>query len=285
MNCRIKMGLIVNNSSPDAVVRLCPSSKGPDDFRCVVASTFEFNGMVGAGDAWGKPGAVQKSTGLLMDCTSGGGIGGNKILIGEINACNIGIHLTEGCHSNRIEATWIHLTNLGIKIGDSESHNVNRNVIQAGISGDLPGTTGVQIFGSGNRLIIEAHNHEPDRDIVFEKTSKENYIEAICIPNGITNNAEIPTNHIVPAQPGGFSISTPNIPPSGEILINRYPHTIEALIIDEGNMEKWVLTDRNGITQKIPTGFFPGQSLILEPGEAVTLYYTQSPTWRWRALS
>ncbi len=30
-----------------AVVRLAPTTKGPDDFACCVASTFEFNGLVG----------------------------------------------------------------------------------------------------------------------------------------------------------------------------------------------------------------------------------------------
>jgi len=53
--------------------------------------------MVGARSAWEEEGSVQKSTGLLMDASKGG-ISGNKVLVQEINPCNIGIELTQGCH-------------------------------------------------------------------------------------------------------------------------------------------------------------------------------------------
>ena len=91
------MGLIVNTRTPGAVVLAQPTSKGPDNFCCLVATTFEFNGMVGARSAWEEEGSVQKSTGLLMDASKGG-ISGNKVLVQEINPCNIGIELTQGCH-------------------------------------------------------------------------------------------------------------------------------------------------------------------------------------------
>ena len=91
------MGLIVNTRTPGAVVQAQPTSKGPDNFCCLVATTLEFNGMVGARSAWEEEGSVQKSTGLLMDASKGG-ISGNKVLVQEINPCNIGIELTQGCH-------------------------------------------------------------------------------------------------------------------------------------------------------------------------------------------
>lgn len=285
MNCRIKMGLIVNALSPGAVVRMCPSSKGPDGMRCIVASTFEFNGMVGAGDVWGKPGAKQQSTGLMMDCTKGGGISGNRISLGEINACDLGIHLTEGCHGNHIEATWIHLANLGIRIGDDQAANVSRNVIRAGVSGDLPGTTGVEIFGHRNFLTIEAHANDANRNIVFEKPARDNLIVGVDLPNGITNNAEVPTNRIRSTAPMGYSIGTPPMPPSGERLVNRHPYVVEAQVVNAGDVTGWRLTDPDGSSQEFSGGLFTGQTILLEPGDSVVFNYTKTPEWRWRALA
>jgi len=284
MNCRIKLGLVVNTRSDGAVVRMCPTSKGPDNLCCIVASTFEFNGMVGAGDVWGREGAKQKSTGLLMDAKSGG-ISGNKILIQEINACDLGIHITQGCHTNLLYATWIHLTNLGIKIGDAKAPNVSEHIIQAGISGDLPKTTGVQIFGQRNFLTISAHGHDAGKNVIFEGPSRENLIIAVNLAEGITNNASIPTNRIIPTWPIGFSVATPPVPASGEEVVNRHPYTIEARIVTAGQVTEWIQTDANGVSQKFSGGLFTGHGFILQPGDKIGFSYTEPPTWRWRALS
>jgi hypothetical protein len=182
MNCRLKFGLIVNEKSDGAVVRIGPTSKGPDGFCCCVASTFEFNGLVGAGDVWGKS-SNQKSTGLVLDPRQGG-ISGNKIFILEINGCRRGVHLMQGAGNNTIEAQWIHLTNLGIQLGDPQAPGVSGNRILAGISGDMPQTTGVQVFGHRNTLMVDVFRADPGRGLVFEAPARDNLIVAGSLSGG-----------------------------------------------------------------------------------------------------
>ena len=283
MNCRIKLGVVVNARSPAAVVRISPTSKGPDSFSCVVASSFEFNALVGAGDVWGKAGAVQKSTGLLMDA-SRGGISANRIGIGEINACDVGIHMTQGCNGNDIEATWIHLTNLGIRIGDAGSPNASANSIKAGISGDLQGTQGVQIFGQRNLLTIRAHGNGPGQNVIFEEPARDNLIIALELADGFTNNAKLPTNRIMPARPVGYSVETPPVPASGKAVVNRHPYTILARIVRSGKVTSWVETDANGISHKFRGRLSGGQVFVLGPGDMIGFHYAQPPAWKWKAI-
>lgn len=283
MNCRIKLGVVVNARSPGAVVRISPTSKGPDSFSCVVASSFEFNALVGAGDVWGKPGAVQKSTGLLMDA-SRGGISANRIGIGEINACDVGVHVTQGCSGNDIEATWIHLTNLGLRIGDAGSANVCGNTIKAGISGDLKGTKGVQIFGQGNLLTINAHGNDPGQNIVLEETARDNLIIGLDLADGFTNRAANPTNRIIPAHPVGFSVATPPFPAPGEEIVNQYPYTVLVRILHPGRVNGWVETDANGASETFQGHLAVGQTLVLSPGERIIFAYDDPPAWRWKAV-
>ncbi len=283
MNCRIKLGVVVNARSPGAVVRISPTSKGPDSFSCVVASSFEFNALVGAGDVWGRPGAVQRSTGLLMDASSGG-ISANKVVIGEINACDLGVHLTQGCSGNDIEATWIHLTNLGMKIGDAGSPNASANAIKAGISGDLQGTRGVQIFGQRNLLTIRAHGNAPGQNVIFEEPARENLIIAVELAEGFTNNAKFPTNRIMPTRPGGYSVETPRFPASGKAAVNRHPYTILARIVRPGRVAGWVETDADGNSEGSRGSLSAGQVFVLQPGDGIAFDYTQPPTWRWKAI-
>ena len=277
------MGLVVNTRSLGTIVRVQPTSKGPDNFCCLVATTFEFNGMVGAGSVWGEEGSVQKSTGLLMDASEGG-ISGNKVLVQEINACNIGIELTQGCHGNHVDVTWIHLTSLGIKIGNTQAPDVSAHVIQATVSGDLPQASGLQFFGRRNFLTINAHSHDSGRNIIFEEPAHDNLIVATNLPNGITNLAKTSTHRIIPCWPIGFNIPTPNFPTSGETVINEQAYQIEVLILTSGNVSSWRLTDANGNTQTICGGLFTGQCLILEPGDQIQFIYTMAPEWRWRVL-
>ncbi len=283
MNCRIKLGVVVNSRSPGAVVRICPTSKGPDNFRCAVASTFQFNALVGAGDVWGKGGAVQRSTGLLMDA-SGGPISGNKVQVREINACDVGVHLTQGCSGNDIEATWIHLTNLGLRIGDEGSPNVRGNTIKAGISGDLKGTKGVQIFGQRNLLTINAHGNDPGQNMIFEETARDNLIIALDLADGFTNRAAIPTNRIIPACPVEFSLATPPIPASGEEVVNRYPYTVLVRIVRPGRVTGWIEKDANGASEAFQGNLFVGQTLVLSPGQGIIFTYDEPPAWRWKAV-
>ena len=97
--------------------------------------------MVGARSAWEEEGSVQKSTGLLMDASKGG-ISDNKVLVQEINLCNIGIELTQGCHLGPPDQ--LRNQNRNAPVPDVSAH-----VIQATVSGDLPQTSGVQILVEG----------------------------------------------------------------------------------------------------------------------------------------
>ena len=90
MNCHIKLGLVVASRTPDNVIRIYPTTKGPDKLCTVVASTFELNGSVGAGDVWGRPGCVQKSTGLKLDNTGGGNQPRNRAI--ELPPQPLGAH-------------------------------------------------------------------------------------------------------------------------------------------------------------------------------------------------
>jgi hypothetical protein len=245
-----------------------------------VASTFEFNGMVGAGDVWGKPGCVQKGTGLKLDCSAGGNITGNKFLIKEINACAVGVDIGTGSHSNHFDVTWCHLTTLAMRIG----RNVSESIIRLGCSGSVDGAAGVQIFGRRNFLTLSAHAQAPDKNVIFEGPARDNLIYAVSLDNGITNNAAEPTNRIVTSWPIGFSLETPALPPSGERVVNRHPYSVEVNITDAGHVTRWTKTDANGAAVTFESGLLVGQSFLLDPGDSVTLEYSQQPQWRWKAL-
>lgn len=280
MNCDIKLGLVVASRSPDCAIHMYPTTKGPDKLCCIVASTFRLNGAVGAGDVWGKPGCVQKGIGLKLDSSGGGGINGNKILMKEINACDIGVDVLSGCNSNHFDITWSHLTNLGMRIG----RGVSESIIRIGTSGDIPGTSGVQMYGHRNFLTITAHNHEPGRNLIFEETAHDNLVFAVNLSEGITNNASRPTNRIITSYPVGYSIETPPVPESGKEVVNRQPYTVEVRILDPGQVTGWTQTDGNGTALTIPAGLIAGQSFILDPGDKIKFDYSKVPTWKWKAL-
>lgn len=140
---------------------------------------------------------------------------------------------------------------------------------EATVSGDLPQTSGVQVFGRRNFLTINAHSHDSGRNIIFEKSAHDSPIVATNLPNGITNLAKTPTNRIIPCWPIGFNVPTPNFPTSGETVINEQPYQIEILILTSGNVSSWGLTDANGNTQTVCAGLSAGQCLVLEPGDQI----------------
>jgi hypothetical protein len=239
--------------------------------------------MVGAGDVWGKPGAVQKGTGLLMD-GSVGGIGGNKIFIYEINACEKGVVMTQGCNGNNIEVTWSHLTTLGMQVGSAEAPGVSGNRITGGFSCSLPGGIGLQVFGQNNYFFVQLEAHDPNKNIILEPPARDNYFFAVTLPNGITNNASVPTNRLVLTHPVGYNVETPAIPKSGEEIVNRNPHTIEISVLTPGKVSAWTETDANGKSHEFKAGLAVGRRFIMDPGDKLKLSYSDAPTWVWKAL-
>jgi hypothetical protein len=282
MNCRLKFGLVVASASDGAAVRIAPTTKGPDNFSCVVASTFEFNGMVGSGDVWGKS-SEQKSTGLVLDA-SHGGIAANKIFIGEINACRRGVYVTQGCGNNTIEAQWIHLTNLGIQIGDADRPGVSGNRITAGISGDIPKTAGLQVFGHHNTLTVDILSADAGRGLTFEVPAHDNLVIAGNLVGGIANHAQKPTNRVITAAASGSDIPTPPMAAAGADTVNRHPFPVEVRILTPGKVSQWTETNSDGKAHAFDGPLAKGQTFTLSPGDRVRFSYRESPTWYWKGL-
>lgn len=292
MSCRMKFGLIVSPSD-GAVVRFRPQTKGPDNFAVITASTFEFNALVGAGSVFPDGRRAPKGVGLYLDA-SDGPILNNTIYATEIIACEKGLYMSCGPEGearrtaiidNWIEVPFAHLCGTHIQIGDGNGAGILRNTLKACINGEnVPDNIGVRIFGRNNLLTLSFVQTAPQRNIVFEPPARDNLLTVLELPNGFTNHAGHPTNRIQLLKPMGFSVVTPAVPPSGTMLVNREPFTIEVIVLTPGVVTDWTLKDGSGAAQKIPAALTGGQRIVLEPGDAVSFEYTQGPTWRWRAL-
>ena len=102
--------------------------------------------------------------------------------------------------------------------------------------------------------------------------------------DGITNNATRATNRIIPLKPVGFKATTPAIPPTGSALENRQPYPMWVTILTPGEAIRWTVTDSNGQSNTVSSKLLAGQAFYLEPGDKITLHYSQPPTWKWKAL-
>ena len=283
MNCFLKLGLIVSQS-PEAVVRMKPETKGPDGFVVIVASDFYFNAFVGGGDVWGRPGARGKGMGLWMD-GSVGPIVNNRIFSIEANACDKGLYMTGRVSHNWIQIPFMHLCNVHVQIGDQNSSGQRGNVIEAYVDGAaVEGSVGAQIFGQENVLTLNLGRFAAGKGVIFEAPAKDNLITAINLQGRVTNNAAVPTNRVVTAQPEGFALTTPAVPPSGQDEVNRNFSPVEIVVLAPGKVAGWTVTDAKGKTLTVPAGLAAGQRFVLNPGEKVKLDYSSAPTWRWRGL-
>ena len=142
----------------------------------------------------------------------------------------------------------------------------------------------MEVFGQRNFLTLTAHAHAPNRNVIFQRSARDNLIYAINLAEGITNHALVPTNRIVTSWPVGFSIDTPEVPPPGEPVVNRHPYTIEVNVTAPGQVSQWTKTDASGTALTFDAGLFAGQSFLLDPGDSVAIEYSQAPQWRWKAL-
>ena len=149
-----------------------------------------------------------------MDASKGG-ISGNKVLVQEINPCNIGIELTQGCHlgppdqlrnqNRECPGSWCKCTRHSSNCLRWSPPNLRRTD-----------------FGRRNFLTINAHSHDSGRNIIFEEPVHDSLIVATNLPNSITNLAKTSTNRIIPCRPIGFNVPTPKLPHIGK---NRYQRT------------------------------------------------------------
>ena len=176
-----------------------------------------------------------------------------------------------------------------------------------------PNAIGADIHAQRNRLTLSFFGiRNPGHDIIFEPDARDNTIIAMNLPNGITNNATSPTNRIIPNWPVGFDVATPDFPASGQPLVNTTSYSVQIIILTAGEIDQWTITDagstlqttpfnlslvdnlmrpprplqppRPSASQTITGGLFPGQTLILKPGEQIRFDYSKPATWRWMAL-
>lgn len=282
MSCRIKLGLVVSQSD-GTVVRLQPRTKGPDKFSTITTSVFEINAIVGGGSVFPGEGVRGKGTGLLFDGASGS-ITFNKFQINEIVACDIGLALRAGTN-NTIELPFLHLCNTHLVLGEEQGRGAEFNRIQTTIDSEgIRDSAGAVINGQNNRLSLNIIRTDADKNVIFETGARDNVIEAMALPQGITSRAKHPTNRIKLSVPLGFGINTPAVPPSGKELQNKSPFLSEIIILDPGEVREWVLSDAHGDSEGIRAPLRPGERFTLAPGESIRILYDRAPTWRWRSL-
>lgn len=292
MSCYYRFGLIVSNA-PGAVVRMKPTSAGPDRFRVITATEFHFNALVGGGGAWpgGEPHQTEVKqdhpwvgTGLMLDGTPGV-IHSNKISVIEIVGCAVGLSVIGKSSNNWIEAPFVHLCNTHVQIGGPGQSQVTNNRIEAYMHSEgIQGSVGVRIFGQRNLLTLSTGRMSPGGDVIFEAEARDNLITAIHLNNGITNKAVVPTNRIVRAGATGYGMITPAVPASGKDVMNRAVHPVEVRIVEPGKVSTWRETDARGNSREFSGPMTVGQSFTLAPGDKVTIEYQEAPAWQWKGL-
>lgn len=318
MNCRYKLGLITSNSK-DPTVCIRPETPGPDDFTVITASVFDFSGVC-SGHPQGTAILLDSSKGPIINCKifaeefnavgtgvhltdargAGQAIANNQIQILFGNQGHSQGHCT------------------GLRLGDPGTRNIVHNKVEMSLHAprgayfdeqkkkyvvrdDLvpQKALGADVFAQSNFLSLTFYGKRPPgEDIVFEPEARDNTVFAFNLPNGITNKAKIPNNRIIPNWPVGFGVSTPAIPPTGEFAANLHPYPVQIIIVDTGEVSQWTIAepgpvkplavskpDSAGLSQSqtISGGLFPGQIILLAPGERIRFTYAKAPTWRWKA--
>jgi hypothetical protein len=293
MDADYLFGLVVSRST-DAVVRFKPTNPVPIDNMVVLTdSTFTFSSIVGGGTFDLNALKITEPPlggGIVLD-GSKGPIVFNRIHANAVLLCAKGIYLTTGKTKNSISQNWVtvlhnHQCNTHLQIGDAGTplHRVALNRFDMSIHSEgIAGSVGAAIFGQRNILTLDIILTAPDKNIVFGPEAADNIIHALNLPQGITNNARTPTNRIIPAEPVGFALDTPPVPPSDKALTNLHPYPVNVIITAAGNVTAWTLTDAKGVFQRIPAPLTAGQTITLQPGEKIILSYTTPPTWRWKA--
>ncbi|MGD8749978.1 MAG: hypothetical protein PVG14_01075 [Anaerolineales bacterium] len=303
MSCRYKFGLIVSKSD-GAAVRIKPHTIGPDDFTVIETSVFEFPAIV----SYNPEGA-----GIVLD-SSQGPILHSRIIAEETNTEGRGVYLTGSNVARAISQNAISVgfnqqchasgncTNL--QIGDPDCVNVTDNRFEMflhaplGVFFDQEGNrwntpedfdppkeaVGARIFGQSNLLHLSFYGKRaPGKDLVFEESARDNTVYVFKFPNGMTNRAKVPTNRIIQNLPPAFNLTSPPIPQSGSGLVNDTCYSVDIMILSPGQVSEWSIMDVHGNQQAFSSGVVTGQTICLDPGEQISLVYTKTPTWCWKA--
>lgn len=184
MSCAYRFGLIVSQSD-GAVVRLQPTTAGPDRFRVITSTEFVFNALVGGGGAWpgGEPHNSQLDPtrrwvgfGLWLDGGQGS-IDGNKFTVLETVGCGTGLLLTGAATRNTIEEINIHLCDAHLRVGGPDDPRPADNRIEAFMDCQgIASASGAQVFGSRNLLTLSARPFPRGFDLALEKSAQGNLI-------------------------------------------------------------------------------------------------------------
>ncbi len=288
MSCFFRLGLIVSNSD-GAVVRLNPVTKGPDRFRVITATEFHINALVGGGGAWpgGEPFNSQldqnlRRPGIGLWCDGRtGSIDANEISVTEIVGCRQGLFLDGAVTHNFIRAANIHLCHEHLTAGTVEDGRPRGNDIQAAVNSEgIPDAVGVRMAGQANRLQLIVRQMSDGNDVILEETSADNMIISPRLPHGITIRTASASDRVCSAAMP--DTVTPAVPRSREWIRNTMPWPVEVRVIDPGDVQSWSERSADGAVCSISGGLFPGQSFLLNPGDAVKLTYHRPPRWRWK---
>lgn len=281
MNCVLRFGNIsAPNLTSGSIVKIAPTSAGPDGLTVCRGLSLDINRIVGGGNPLG--GTVGTGTGLELN-TSAGGINFNKIKVGEIVGCQTAV-LLNGSYHNKIECPSIVACNTGLQVIDSSYSDITALFKAGGVAGTVFGAN--LAAGQQNHYTLTWLDSFPAGNaMVFGSGAQDNLIIAMNLPvTGITNNAVLPTNRIVPLKSAGFDIATPSVPASGVSFVNDTCYSVVITIVTAGSVANWTVTDAQGTSSTVTGAIFAGQSIFLEPGDAISMQYSSAPTWLWRAM-
>jgi hypothetical protein len=291
MSCAYRLGLIVSLAD-GAVVRLKPTTAGPDRFKVVTSTEITINALVGGGGAW--PGGdaykneLDKSrrwvgTGLWLD-GSEGSIDANKITVIETVGCGVGLLLTGRVSRNTIEETNIHLSADHIRIGGPRDAVPSDNRIEAFMDCQgIEAAAGAIVFGRSNLLTLSARAFPKGLDLVFEKSATGN-LAIVHSPVHAVDQSPGRGNRIIAAVDATAAAVDVPVPASGQACRNDRISPVEIRILTPGRVRVWSEQSVDGKSHEIRGPLFAGQSVILRPGESVTLDYSEPPTWRWKEI-
>jgi hypothetical protein len=286
MSCSYRFGLVVSNSD-GAVVRIGPSSAGPDRFRVVTSTEFVFNAIVGGGGAWPGGAPFQNQidpehawvgVGLWLDGSTGS-IDANKFTILETVGCRCGLLAQGAVTRNTIEETNIHLCQEHLVIGGPGDARVSDNRIEAFASSQgIAGSVGLRLFGRDNMVTLSSQQMGPGSDVIFEKEAAGNLVLAHRLDSGVTHRAQVPTNRVQGSVV--LPVETPAVPLSGEKLIHRQVMPVAVRIVSSGQVRR-VTEERGGKSIVVEGPLQTGLLTILAPGDSIELDYVEAPQWTW----
>jgi hypothetical protein len=291
MSCAYRLGLVVSLSD-GAVVRLKPTTAGPDRFKVITSTEFTINALVGGGGAWpgGEPhkNELDKSrrwigTGLWLD-GSEGSIDANKITVIETVGCGVGLLLTGRVSRNTIEETNIHLSGDHICIGGPHDALPSDNRIEAFMDCQgIEASAGAIVFGRSNMFTLSSRAFPKGLDLVFEKSAIGN-LAIMHSPVHAVDRSLGHTNRVIAAGDSSTAPADVPVPPSGQPCRNDGLAPMEIRILTPGRVRSWSELAPEGKVQEIRSPLFAGQSIILRPGESIVLDYAAPPTWRWKEI-